>query len=270
MNNVRAWCAKYWAILCIHARARLTYPLALLMQALLSGLFVWIMRQLYLATFTSAETHTVGSLTLTQTVWLVMLVTCLERAPWPNPILVIDDELKSGAISYALQRPYSYLLYHLFGFFGRLIPTLAGNLIISISAALILVGRLSAGPTAVIAGITTCTLGFLLDFFIFFIFALMGFWVQEIRPFTWLYSKAKLILGGAILPIAFFPSAAQKVLLVMPFANLYYTTARLIVRFDSALYLRCLCTQLLWIVLLAGCAVFIFRKGVRHVTINGG
>lgn len=270
MNSFRAQCLKYWAILIINARSRLQFLGALIVQALIAGLFVWIMRQLYSATFVSAQTDIINGLTLTKTVWLVMLVTCLERATWPNPIIVIDDELKSGAISYALQRPYSYMLNHLFGFFGRILPTLIGNLIVTITAAVLLVGRLSAGPKAIFAGMAACLLGYLLDFFIYFSFGLTGLWVQEVRPFTWVYSKLKLVLGGTILPIAFFPPAAQQILLMLPFANLYYSASRLIVQFDFSLFVRCIGIQMMWIIILGGCTLLMFRKGVRHVTINGG
>ena len=172
-----------------------------------------------------------------------MFVQSFERATWPNPISLIDDEIKTGSISYSLQRPYSYMLYHLCGFFGRIVATVTGNLLFGTIAALLLVGPCSLTLWGLLSGALAITLGYILDFCMFFIFGIFGFWVEDVKPFTWLYSKSKLVFGGVILPIAFFPAYIQKIVLLLPFSNLYYTASRIIVQFDPWLLIRCIAVQ---------------------------
>jgi ABC-2 type transport system permease protein len=228
------------------------------------------MKQLYEATFASVGAQQIGGLTLTETVWLLMFVQSFERATWPNSIVLIDDEIKSGTITYSLQRPYSYIAYHLCSFCGRVVATVSGNLLFGAIAAFLLAGPCSCTFYGLVGGLVAICFGYMLDFCIFFILGIAGFWVEDVKPFTWLYSKAKLVLAGAIIPIAFFPPAVQKVVLLLPFSNLYYTASRIIVQFDPWLLLRCITVQICWIGILGGCAYALFTKGVRHVTFNGG
>ena len=240
----------YRAVAYISSLSRTAFIGSLIMNGFLVGLYVWIIKQLYTATYAASHAQQIGGLNLTEVVWLLMFVQSFERATWPNPIAMIDNEIKSGSISYSLQRPYSYILYHLFSFFGRIAATATGNLLFGTIAALLLVGPCSITFHGLVGGAVAIILGYILDFCIFFMFGLCGFWVEDVKPFTWLYSKSKLVFGGVILPIAFFPAYVQKIVLLLPFSNLYYMASR--------------------IGILGSCAYALFAKGVRHVTISGG
>jgi ABC-2 type transport system permease protein len=260
----------YVAIAYISSLSRTTFSWALLINGLSVALYIWIFTQLYAATYTAVQARIIGGMTLCSTIWVLMFVQCFERATWPNPIYKIDEEIKTGSISYALQRPYNYILYHLFSFYGRVLPTLLGNLVCGTLAAFVLVGPFPLTICGFFGAALAVLLGYTLDFFLFFMLGLMGFWVEDVKPFSWLYSKSKLIFGGVLLPIAFFPASLQKFILLLPFSNLYYTASLIIVQFDIWLLLRCLSVQLVWIVILGCCARALFKRGVRHVTISGG
>lgn len=266
MRRLRA----YVAISTIFWRARTAFMGNLVMQGLLTSLYAWMNNQLYAATFVVCNAETIGGFNLSQTIWLIAIAQCFERASMPSPISVIDDEIKTGLITYSLQRPYSYILYHLFGFFGRVAASVSINLLCTSIALLFLVGMCPCSIPSLLAGALCLMLGCLLDFFAFFIFGLMGFWVEDVKPFNWLYSKTKLIFGGIIIPLAFFPHAVQHVAKFLPFGYLYYTACSLIVNFDISLFIQCLVTQLCWTALFGGLACYVFSRGVRHVAINGG
>lgn len=260
----------YRAIAYISSISRTAFVGALIMNGLLVGLYVWIIKQLYTATYIAAKSEHIGGLSLVEAVWLLMFVQGFERATWPNPIAMIDDEIKTGSISYALQRPYSYILYHLSSFLGRIAATVTGNLFFGALAALLLVGPFQLSLYGLLGGAFAILFGYMLDFCMFFMFGILGFWVEDVKPFTWLYGKSKLIFGGTILPIAFFPEYIQKIVLLMPFSNLYYTASRIIIQFDPLLLMRCIVVQSCWLIILGSCAYALFAKGVRHVTVSGG
>lgn len=260
----------YYAVMHISRLMRFAYSGSLVMNGLITGLNIWIFTQLYTATYASSGVTEVGGLTLPHIIWLLAFVQSFERATNPSPIKVIDEEIKSGSISYMFAKPYSYMFFHLAAFVGRVMPALFGNLFFGCIAALVLVGPLHITVPSIGAGFIALTLGYLLDFFMFFMFALMGFWVEEARAFDWLYSKTKLVFGGVILPVALLPGSMKTVVSLLPFSNLYYSAARLMVNFDCGLFYRILAIQLFWVLVLGGAAYYLFNKGVRHVTINGG
>lgn len=260
----------YYAVLHISRLMRFAYSGSLVMNGLITGLNIWIFTQLYTATYSSSGVTQVGGLTLVHIIWLLAFVQSFERATNPSPIRLIDEEIKSGSITYMLAKPYSYMFFHLAAFLGRIMPAVMGNLFFGCTAALILVGPIHLSFAAISAGLMALILGYLLDFFMFFMFALMGFWVEEARAFDWLYSKTKLIFGGVILPVALLPGALKTIVAILPFSNLYYAAARLMVNFDIGLLFQTLCVQLFWVVVLGGSAYYIFKRGVRHVTVNGG
>ena len=260
----------YWAVMHISRLMRYAYSGSLVMNGLITGLNVWIFTQLYTATYASSGVTQVSGLTVAHIIWLLAFVQSFERATNPSPIRLIDDEIKSGSISYMLSKPYSYMFFHLAAFLGRILPSLAGNLLFGCTAAFVLVGPVKITLPAIVAGLIGLTLGYLLDFFMFFMFALMGFWVEEARAFDWLYSKTKLVFGGVILPVALLPGSLQTIVTLLPFSNLYYSAARLMVDFDYSLFYRTLGIQLAWVAVLGSAAYYMFNKGVSHVTVNGG
>lgn len=260
----------YLAIGKLFWRTKTVFMGNLIMQGLLTSLFAWMNKQLYVVTFATCNTNNIGGFNIAQTVWLLSITQIFERSAMPPPIKIIDDEIKTGLIAYALQRPYSYILYHMSGFLGRMLASVVTSLLLTSIALVLLVGGCPCSLTSLLAGVLCLALGCVLDFFAFFILGLIGFWVEDVKPFNWLYSKAKLILGGIMIPIAFFPQAVQNVSRYLPFGYLYYTASTLIVNFDVHLFIQCLVTQLCWIALFGALAYYVFCKGVRHVAVNGG
>lgn len=272
-KRANAWWRKmqgYLAVVQISQAMRYAYSGSLVMNGLITGLNVWIFTQLYTATYASSGVSSVGGLSLAHVIWLLALIQSFDRATNPSPIRMIDEEIKSGSISYMLAKPYSYMFFHLAAFLGRMLPSIMSNLVFGCSAALILVGPVHISAAAIGAGCVALILGYLLDFFMFFMFALMGFWVEEARAFDWLYSKTKLVFGGVILPIALLPGSLQTVVTLLPFSNLYYSAAHLIVNFSTVLFFKTLCIQICWVILLGAAANYVFNRGVKHVTVNGG
>ena len=99
---------------------------------------------------------------------------------------------------------------------------------------------------------------------------LLAFWFEEVMPFWWIIQKLVFVIGGMFIPIDFYPEWLQRIARVTPFAFASYWPASTFVAFSWERALTTLCGQAIYIVLLTGVALGIFRAAVRKLHIQGG
>jgi ABC-2 type transport system permease protein len=88
-----------------------------------------------------------------------------------------------------------------------------------------------------------------------------------IRAKYWLIE----LLSGLLIPISFFPSAAQKIMAWLPFQYIAYVPLQIYLgKLDRAAALRALATQWLWVLLLLVFAHLWWQRASRKITIQGG
>lgn len=88
--------------------------------------------------------------------------------------------------------------------------------------------------------------------------------------FEWIYSKFRLILGGVLIPLDFFPDWLRAAALSLPFSYTIYGPARLFVQPEFARFADLLFRQGLWLCLFALLLTAFYRRGARWLAINGG
>jgi ABC-2 type transport system permease protein len=133
---------------------------------------------------------------------------------------------------------------------------------------------LAGPPPTPLAGVpwalTATVLGLLLHFHLMACLALLVFWVEETRPFFWIYQKILFTAGGLMIPLEFFPDWLRSILDCLPFASVLYAPARLGVHFDVAVAVRLVATQAAWLLGFALLALAIYRSASRRLAVNGG
>lgn len=268
--DLRITILKYWEVFKVNYLTSSVYLINLLAQSVTVVFRIWIYTQLYTVTFRVANSVQIGGLTTATAVWSLALVQSFQTATRPPVATLVEEEVKSGSLAYSINRPLSYILFHYFGYLGRVIPKLITNVVIGVFATMILVGFVEFTWFGLLAGLILLFLGYTLDFFMLFIIGLLSFWVEDTSAYRWIYSKGFLVFGGAIVPLALFPDAIKNIVEILPFAQLYYGAARIIVNFDFSLFQKFLFFQVIWIILFTVIAILLFRKGVKNVSINGG
>lgn len=261
---------KYFSIFYVNLRSKTAHMPDVLSRAPVMLLRLWILERLYSTAYLSAGAKNFGGLSVAQIIWIVMIVQCLTISTRPRVSAIIDEEVKSGALAYTINRPYSYILFHYFGFFGRMIPGFLTIVIAGIVSALLVSGAISVTITAFFGAILLLLGGFTLDFFIRLSLGLLAFWLEDTTAFSDLYDKSVAIVGGWFFPLALFPKTVQTVCEYLPFSQLGYGAARLFVNFDGALFFRYLTLQAAWIIIMIVVALMLYRKGMRNVSIQGG
>ena len=114
---------------------------------------------------------------------------------------VIDTEVRSGDVAYALARPYSYPLYHLASFWGETLVRLPMNALVGSIVALIAVGLPPVTPLSVLATLLLTTGAVTLKGSLEILVGLTAFWVEDTQPAEWIYSKLVITIGGLLLPL---------------------------------------------------------------------
>jgi ABC-2 type transport system permease protein len=261
---------KYLEIAKINAVNTLHHSTNLIGRGLILLIRIWIFTQLYRVTYEVQHTTIINGLTLPMIIWNLVFVQGFQIASRPAVSRMIDEEVKTGTLAYSINRPYSYNLFHYFAFMGRVIPSLLVNIGMGIVIAMLMVGPIQVEPMSIVAGSILLFFGYALDFLMSLAIGLAAFWMEDTSAFMWIYHKGFMVFGGAILPIALFPDKVQAIAVRLPFAQLYYSAARILVYYDASLFIQYLTLQLTWIAVMGSIVFFMFQKGVRYVSLNGG
>lgn len=261
---------KYIEIAKINSVVTLHHSVNLLGRGMILLIRLWIFTQLYRATYDVQHATEINGLTLAMVIWNLVFVQSFNVASRPAVSRMIDEEVKTGTLAYSIGRPYIYNLFHYFGFMGRVGPSLVTNVILGSAIGIFMVGPLAISPAGICAGTLLLALGFTLDFLMSLSIGLAAFWMEDTSALMWIFHKGFMVFGGAILPLALFPDKVRLIAESLPFAQLYYGAARILVHYDQALFLRFLQLQIGWIAVFLTVVTFMYRKGVRYVSLNGG
>ncbi len=262
---------KYSAIIAMAIRARLAYRTEVLAEAPIIMLRIWVMSQFYAMTYASTGVTTFDDLNYVQLIWIMSLIQGFESsATEPSVPRIIEGEVKTGSLAYSLNKPYSYVLYQFSTFLGRSFANMVINVLVCTVVPYFLVGALHASLFGIAVGIGMMFLGYLLYFSISLVIGLLAFWIEDINSIDWLYRSTTIIFGGAILPLALFPDTIKKIAELLPFGQLYYSAARLMVKYDHAYFVKFFSVQLFWLIFFCLLANYLMRKGLKRVSISGG
>jgi len=130
--------------------------------------------------------------------------------------------------------------------------------------------RPRSGPAAWRCSSSPFPFAFVLDFTAYLAIGLCAFWLENTSGLALLYSRATLILGGVLLPIELFPEGVQKVLRILPFSNVAYGPAHLLVQPDGDFLAGLLVRQAVGIAGLALVAAAVYAAAVRRIHAHGG
>jgi ABC-2 type transport system permease protein len=260
--------AKYRAVGVITLRHQLAYMTDFLLRSVFLLLILFIFVQLWSAAYAGTGEPVVAGFTLKQIVWYLVFTEALTMA-FPHLCLRVEDEIKQGDIAIRLVRPLSYIGYHYMAFLGEAALRFVVHLAAGSAIAWCFVGPPAfgagwAGLLALSAG--AMTVAFLLNVTV----ALCAFWVEETRGLEFVLQKLQFTVGGMLLPIDMMPDWLQRVCAWLPFQAVLYMPARTAVDFAGSPLARFLAVQAAWTLALAVLAVFIYRRGVRRLHVNGG
>jgi len=110
----------------------------------------------------------------------------------------------------------------------------------------------------------------LLQFLIFEALSLLAFWVENTYGIRFMMRVIMEVVGGAIIPLSFFPLFIQKIFLLFPFHYLIYLPMRIfLAKIDGPQIPLELLKECGWIFALVLVNAVIWKKGVRQYVAMG-
>lgn len=258
---------KYFTTFSISIRNALFYGKNLLGGVIMYTLFIYVFFRLWGAIY---QGNTIAGYTYEQMIWYVCLTEIIVLTVSTFSLYHISEEIKTGAIAYQLGRPYNYIFYVFSNAMGEsfirlLIYSAAGS-----ALGVILVGAPPINDYTMIPFfVVSLILALVLRFFMLMTIALSAFFVEENRPFFFIYSKMTLMLGTFI-PIEFFPQWMQTALKYLPFAYITWGPAKMFVDFNINHALSTILLQIIWVIISIALCMGVYQKGVKNVHVHGG
>jgi ABC-2 type transport system permease protein len=260
--------AKYWFIFQITVLNSLAYPGELIGRSLMIIPFMWIFFQLWKVTFHAAGSDVISGLTLRDTLWYLMLAETIEIGR-PPLARTISENVKDGSIAYLLNKPYDFMLYQFSSMMGESVFRAILNAFFGGLTVWLLIGP-PAHPFGLIVALPAIVGAWILNFCINAMIGLLAFITEDISAFMWIYQKLAFIFGGLLIPLDFYPKWLLVIAKAMPFAGTVYGPARLFVSPSLELFINITVLQLVWIAALSLMLMFVYRRGLTQLTVNGG
>lgn len=259
---------KYGSIFVIQLINSLAYPGELIGRSLMIIPFMWIFAQLWRVTFTASGSAVINGLTLSDTLWYLMMAETIELSR-PRLSNTIADAVKDGSIAYTLNKPYNFLLYQLSTALGE---TVFRALMNALLGGLVVWALIGPPPSLLGFGVVLPAIlgAWVLNFCISAMIGLAAFVTEEISAFVWIYQKFAFILGGLLIPLDFYPGWLQAIARALPFSAMVYAPARLFVTPSLTALLSTVGMQLAWMLGLGLLTALAYRRGLTQLTLNGG
>lgn len=259
---------KYWAIFKTQLTNSIAYAGDLAVGSVMIVLFLWVFAQLWRVTYGAVGAQRIAGMSLGDTLWYLMVAeTIILSRPRLNR--VIAQQVRDGSVAYLLNKPYHFLLYQASVGMGDTVLRLLINALTGSIMVWLLVGPPPA-PAGIPLVLIAMLLAWCIDFCISALIGLSAFITEDVTAFEWIYSKILFILGGLLIPLDFYPTWLQTIAKSLPFAYTVYGPARLFVDPSLSRFGQLVLLQGMWLILLGGLVTWLFNRGMRWLSINGG
>ncbi len=182
----------------------------------------------------------------------------------------ISNDVKSGNITYNINKPYNYIGYSLSTHIGDMIIRGLIYALLGMLTGFLFIGEFpSLNILSIIIIIISSIFASIISTLLIIFIGLISFFIEDSGPFYWLYSKFILVLG-TIFPIEYFPKFMQKILNFSPVYVVSYGPAKLFVDFSWDKAITIIIAQIIYIVIAYGICYITYRKGVKRINVNGG
>lgn len=195
-----------------------------------------------------------------------------ERLTWMSPEYGVMENIREGTLAKYLVQPMSYFGYY----WSSRIGFRTFSILITIPFIALLIGLLH--DHIVTPGeawqwwlfIASMPVAAALQFMFGMILGLLSFWILEARYFQYFKGTLLALLGGAMIPYAFFPDAVQAILSALPF--------RFLASFPLTIYLGRvtggeaaigIAIGIAWVIALHGATTLMWRRGLRRFVAFG-
>ena len=261
---------KYWFIFKTEIMTNLQYITNIGVSFIGNFIMLFILFNLWNYLYDD-PTSLINGYSKAQMIWYVIVTEYLWMLVGGRRLVrKISNEVKSGGVTYKLNKPYSFTLYCITEHLGSIFLKAMIYIILFLGVGFIFVGHFpSLNIINILIIIATLFMATLISTLILTALGLLAFFIEDSGPLYWVYSKIILILG-TIFPIEYFPVFLQKILKFTPVYVVSYGPAKLFVDFSYSNAIRIVIAQVIYLLVAYLICTLIYRKGVKRINVNGG
>jgi ABC-2 type transport system permease protein len=258
---------KYAVVTRISLQNAVAYRASVFARLVFYTLFIYIFAMLWRSIYKEGSVH---GYSYTQMVWYLIFSEYVGSCCTTNVFSAMNDDVKSGAVSYQLVRPTHYVLYQYASYLGQVLVNLLSFGLLAGVLGLLFVGPLPGfSPASLPPLFLSVALSLTLNFFFMMLIALSAFVLEDNGAFFLIYQKINFMLG-MFLPVEFLPSWLQPVAKNLPFSYIYWAPSRLFTDYSPAHFMTLVPRQAAWAALFVVLALVAYRGSVKRLQVNGG
>jgi len=259
--------AKFWCVFRLVWIERMVYRINFVMEIVSIILSSLIVVFVWLAIYQSSGRGVLGGYSIQEMVTYILgggVINSFILTTAENP--ETSQSIQDGTLSTLLIKPFNPYAIWLARDLGSkaflFIIGLAGYTIVFFFFKNYLV--VSASINYLCLFFLSILLAAILQFLLFESLSLLAFWVENTYGIRFTMRVIMEVVGGAIIPLSFFPHILQKIFLLLPFPYLIYLPMRIYLgRIPMEEVPVEFLKEAIWIVSLALLNIIIWKKGVR-------
>ncbi|MEI7579700.1 MAG: ABC-2 family transporter protein [bacterium] len=268
MNNWYKKLKKYQEIIRISNNEMFASPGNFIGRIVIFCLRISLFGIIYPYVFKSSNLTSINGISVIQIVWslaLVQIIYQFSRKTYQD----IRDEIMSGQIETKLNKPYSFLNFVFVDAMGKM-PIQA---IIYAVTIVLLLGTVFGIPHFTFVQIIGLIILFILGVILFtlnmILLAICAFWMENPDPVYWIIGKLSWFVNGTFIPLAILPASFRTIATYFPFSAPFFL-GRIFEISTLTGISQLIIIQLIWIVVFAFIIKYLYRLGIKKVSINGG
>jgi ABC-2 type transport system permease protein len=181
----------------------------------------------------------------------------------------VSQDIYDGGLSRYLVYPTSYFRFKYAQHVGLMVPALVQVVLFVVFYVVLFTQPAEARvtPASVLMAAGSVALANVLFYVLHMPIQMVAFWADNVWSLVVMLRFAASLLGGAMLPLALFPAWSQRLLAWLPFRYLFdFPVNTLIGRVTPGEWLANVAVALLWVTLVSGATLVVWRRGVRSYT----
>jgi ABC-2 type transport system permease protein len=260
---------RYGFIVRTSVRQQLAYRAEFVLRAISMILFMGVFMALWTAAFGASGGQDLAGYSLLEMVWYLAMTETIALSS-SRAFMEISEAVKAGDVAYTLARPLSYPFYQVANSLGGSMPRFVVNFLTGALVVGLTIGRVGGSVPGLLSFLVMAGLALVLDSLVAVLIGLLAFWIEEVMPVFWIYQKLLFTVGGMFLPLEMFPDWLRRAVWWMPFRFITNAPAQAFVGFEPGFVAQAMAGQLVYMALLTGLVLLVWRRAQRRLVVHGG
>ncbi|MCF2945153.1 ABC transporter permease [Paenibacillus tarimensis] len=260
--------------LLISIKLFIVHPKALVISYVTHPLVLFLNIAIFYTIYDHSNTAMIRGYTLTQIIWYFNIVHMIKILISNNTDHRLSEQILSGELGNVLLRPISLFRFEFFNALTLRVGGLIFEVIPEFLIFTLIYPPLFLDFQSLCKFIPVVFLAFLIYFLISYLVGLSAIITQNNSSMRRLVFTVASILGGGMIPLDFFPTPLRNICEALPFQYIFYIPIQFCLNRDTAagtdIWLLTLSTQFMWVVVLFGLCLIIWKLLMKRIVVVGG